>query len=735
MLEETIKIKIDSVSIDARKGETILSAAKRAGIEIPTLCYFEGIEPLGTCRICQVEDVKRGVLVASCVTPVSEGMEIRTDTEKVQNARKIVAQLLLSSHPETCLVCDSHGICELRRVCAILGVGTTSMEKVFPSLRWENPSGFIQRDLMKCILCGRCVYACRNIIVQGAIDYTNRGFETFIATADETPPAPPDCIQCGVCIALCPTGALDAINKKIRRQAENKKLSICNRCGCGCLLELSVENGEIVSKMPFVRDGRIETTCSKGIFGVGWKDEGEKMESAIISPGAGSDGGEGVRALEIKEAINFASKRISNILSTYGSLSVAFWCSPLASCEEGFMLQKLAREFIATPYIDVGGCGIIKADSGVVYEKEGIGYPSLCGIGDIENADLILLIGDELLDRAPSVEFAIRRGVVAGKSRVVHIGSTAQISLLPWVQRSIVVSREMIPILVSLIGRMLLSMVPKNFPPVVDLGRDIKNEYFENGISIEGIDSSEIVRIAEEIFSAQRLVIVVGSDFKAKKGHVIFDIEDAAFLAHASWHSEREMAAIVPAIAVSNEIGLLRCGVHPGLQTLWKRENYADGGVQGKQEIKESNSTALYSSASILGNIKTSRIKVLLAFGENAIDFICEKHEVDKEKEMEEILKKLELLVVVDSKLRPEHKHAHVFIPMREHEKKEGTFIGIDGIAKICFPVISNKEQVLPDGVKILTEFISNFSRGSGEIIGNIGDVREEMKRKGILSL
>jgi NADH dehydrogenase/NADH:ubiquinone oxidoreductase subunit G len=188
---------------------TILEAARENGIDIPTLCYIEGLSPIGACRLCVVEVEGSRTLVGSCHTPITEGMVIYTHSPRVLAARKILVELMLASHPDVCLVCDKANICELRRIAADLEIGLPRFRarKHYYPVEDENPD--IIRDMSKCVLCRRCVVACQSETGGPMFSLAYRGFESkVIFGGDEPVDEAAVCPDCDHCIALCPSGAL-----------------------------------------------------------------------------------------------------------------------------------------------------------------------------------------------------------------------------------------------------------------------------------------------------------------------------------------------------------------------------------------------------------------------------------------------------------------------------------------------------------------------------------------------
>ncbi|MEG2403689.1 MAG: NADH-dependent [FeFe] hydrogenase, group A6, partial [Oscillospiraceae bacterium] len=205
---DKLHIKINNVPYDVDAGCTILEAAHAAGVEIPTLCYLKDINAIGACRICVVEVKGARGLVTACVYPVTDGMEIFTNTEKVQKARKTNLELVLSTHDQNCLSCVRSTDCELQKLCRDYGVNGMRFIGSRPRYDIDSSAAHMVRDNNKCILCRRCVAACRENQAVGVIGANERGFNTHIGCAFEAELGASPCVSCGQCIVVCPTGAL-----------------------------------------------------------------------------------------------------------------------------------------------------------------------------------------------------------------------------------------------------------------------------------------------------------------------------------------------------------------------------------------------------------------------------------------------------------------------------------------------------------------------------------------------
>ena len=207
-MSEMIKINIDGRDIEVEKGISVLAAARKANIDIPTLCFLKEINAAGDCRMCIVEIEGRRGLVPSCNTMVEEGMVIRTNTPEINEARRVILDLILSSHNRTCLTCVRNGNCELQTLAEKFGITDIEYpgEEVEPHIDDLSPS--IVRDASKCIMCKRCVATCKNLQQISAIDVAGRGFKSHISTTNEASLNDVNCTFCGQCIQACPVGAL-----------------------------------------------------------------------------------------------------------------------------------------------------------------------------------------------------------------------------------------------------------------------------------------------------------------------------------------------------------------------------------------------------------------------------------------------------------------------------------------------------------------------------------------------
>ena len=209
---EMVNITIDSRKLQVPKNFTILEAARQANIEIPTLCFLKDINEIGACRMCLVEIEGARSLQAACVSPVGEGMVIKTNSPKVREARKVTLELILSDHDRKCLTCVRSENCELQKLAKDLNITGIRFEGQKELKPIDNLSPSIVRDPNKCILCKRCVSMCKNVQTVGVIDTNERGIRSIVSSAYNKSLNEVPCTMCGQCIAVCPVGALRDID-------------------------------------------------------------------------------------------------------------------------------------------------------------------------------------------------------------------------------------------------------------------------------------------------------------------------------------------------------------------------------------------------------------------------------------------------------------------------------------------------------------------------------------------
>jgi NADH dehydrogenase/NADH:ubiquinone oxidoreductase subunit G len=203
-----ISLTINGKKVEVETGTTVLQAARKAGINIPTFCHDDRLSSIGACRLCIVEIEGMRGLPASCVTQATQDMVVYTHSENVMEARRTLLELLLANHPLDCLTCEKSGDCKLQDYCYEYGVAESSFNGDSHAYELDDTNPYIIRDNNKCILCGKCVRACSEIKGANVLEFSQRGFDTKVTPAFDTPFAQSECVYCHNCVAVCPVGAL-----------------------------------------------------------------------------------------------------------------------------------------------------------------------------------------------------------------------------------------------------------------------------------------------------------------------------------------------------------------------------------------------------------------------------------------------------------------------------------------------------------------------------------------------
>ncbi len=384
----TVTLTINGQEVVASEGSTVLEAARSAGLYIPTLCHHPDLGNVGACRMCVVSVEKARGLQTACTTPIFEGMAVDTESEEARETRKFVLEMLLSDHPNDCMICEVNGDCELQDLAYEYNMTWPEQSSTHHSYEIDpDPNPFIFIDRNKCILCSRCIRACNEIQNRDVWNFAYRGFKTKLVAGADQFMLDARCESCGQCVAYCPVGALyDKMSLGAGRANQVTKVrTTCSYCGVGCSFDLNVRDDKIV-RVTSAEDAPVNglALCIKGRYGYDYVHHPDRLTRPLVrAKWLGMERVEEQVASGEWQVTSVAEKRIQ--LSTDGSDAVtpdtfiqtdwetaldviahkfteekrtrggdAFAVLASAKCtnEENFLISKLTRQMLGTNSID-----------------------------------------------------------------------------------------------------------------------------------------------------------------------------------------------------------------------------------------------------------------------------------------------------------------------------------------------------------------------------------------------
>jgi NADH-quinone oxidoreductase subunit G len=414
-----VTLTVDGKKLTAPAGTLLIEACKSAGIEVPSFCYYPNLSLQGACRMCLVKVEKMPKLQTACTTVVGEGMIVTTDSPEVHQARKSMVEMLLGNHPLDCPVCDAGGECELQDMTFSYGAAESKFMEAKNHKEEQQWSPIVFFDRPRCILCYRCVRVCGEAMDVWALGVQNRGVSSIIAPNKEDHL---ECEECGMCIDICPVGALTsgAYRYKTRPWEMKHVGTVCTHCGDGCKTTLGVRRGD--TGMEIVRgDNRDKSgtngdfLCIKGRYAFDFANHEERLTQPLVRKNGK------LTPATWEEAFALIGKKFAEVRDQDGGQAIGVIGSTRTTNEEAYLLSKFARIVLKTNNVDHHRTADFPAFAAALRGKAN----ATATMADVFTAPAILLIGNDPTEQHPLLAYQIRNNVRLHRARLYVANSKA----------------------------------------------------------------------------------------------------------------------------------------------------------------------------------------------------------------------------------------------------------------------------------------------------------------------
>jgi formate dehydrogenase alpha subunit len=744
-------ITIDGRVLDFTADATVMEVALANGIDIPRLCYHPELRPSGGCRLCLVE-VEGAKTAPACGLACRDGMVVTTVTDALSRMRREIIDLFVSEHPLACSTCEANGACDLQRYAEMFGLTESSFETEVIRTLYQDDNPFFVRDHQYCILCGKCVRACDEVVGVNAIDYAGRGFESHIATPFDGLMIDSSCVFCGSCVQVCPTAALLPTSRLGRgRDADFGRVrTVCGYCGVGCGIEYAVQDGEIVYASGYAgAPVNGEFLCVKGRSGWDFVSSPDRLtmpllrrdlayelglteepwESPDASPLASRSADlSGYLPVSWDVALDVVADRFAAVVTEYGPDAVAGLASARCTNEENYLFQKFIRVGIGTNNVD--HCARLCHASTVTGLGTAFGSGAMTNsIGEIRDVDCILITGSNTAESHPVIGYEVVRAVKAGASLVIidprriPLVDHATLWLQPRPGTDIAVFMAMMHIILRegwadaefirerTEGFDEFAAAIRAYPPdAAALVSGVPVEAIEEAARLYALGTRATAASGERGRSS--ILYAMGITQRSNGTDLVRSLADLAMLCG---HIGKSGTGVNPLRGQSNVQGACDLGalpnVLPGYQQVGDAEKRA--AVAEVWSVDDLPSEPGLTVVEMMHAAAEGKIRAMYVMGENPMMYDPNLSHV------EEALRSLDFLVVQEIFPSETALLAHVILPAASSLEKDGTFTNTERRVQLLAPVVDVPGEALPDWV-----ITGRVAAAVSQRLGRSGDVR-----------
>lgn len=690
-------VTVDGKKVKVPRGSTILDAARKLEIDVPTFCDHKYLLPYGSCRMCVVEVEGTDRLFASCVVPVTEGMEIYTNTARVKRARETVLELLLAYHPLECPVCPQSGRCLLQDMVFEHGKDYGRFGSIAVDKRIDHLSPLIEMNQNRCILCGRCVRICDEVQGEGELDFSGRGFPTVVEPSFARTM---DCEFCGQCVQACPVGSL--YSRIFKHTAPVWELTpvrtTCPFCGVGCTLNLEVKGDRIYHVLGVDDDGSNNNgfLCCKGRFGYEYVHHPDRITEPMVR-----EGGELVPA-SWDEAYGKIVEGMDRIRQSSGPDALGGIASARCTNEENFLFQKFMRAVLGTNNVDsIARFGHFPGME-ALRKAFGVEAPSN-SLNDLQHSDLIFALDSNITEDDHVVGLKVLKQVRSGDARLIAANSrNVKITRFAdtWLRHVPGTSVALLNAMASVVleeGLEDIEFCRNRVAGLEELRASLADSTPEKMEAVTGVPAGQVREAARSFAEAKNATVLI-----TLGGASPYTGEDtvaaAVNLILITGNVGRVGAGIIPMSEYNNVQGSMDMGAlaefFPGYQLV------SDEGIrewfEGQWGVSLSREPGLNADGMIQAAVG-GQLKGMYVMGENPLSSFPDQGKVV------DALENLELLVVQDMFLTETAMFADVVLPASCGPEKNGTFTNTDRMVQRVRKAIQAPGDTRDDW-KIITE-------------------------------
>ncbi len=711
-----VNLTIDGVAVSVERGTSILEAAQKAGVRIPTLCNDKRLIPFGACRLCIVEVTARGKTrtMPACFNPARDGMEVATHTPRLVDARRKQLSLILRSHPLQCPGCDACGDCDLQRLVYEYRVEDLTFERENRYYHLDNDSKFIRHNMNLCIKCGMCVRICDEVQGQSEISLIHRGIESEVSTDFGRPL---DCEFCGQCASICPVGAISSkwLVGTGRPFELKSSLTVCSFCSLGCVLSMDSKGGKVVYANSPGDSPNEGSLCVKGRYGWPYVYSADRPARPLLRKNgtleeAGWD-----------ETLKFVADKFNAVKKAHGPSSLAALGSERLTNEEAYVFNRFVKTVLETPNLDhAGGYGYRSLVDGLAPV---LGYPASTNpIREIKKAHVVLLIGADLTETHPVAKNEVIVASIRNRCEVIVVDSVRTkltdrpgMFLRTPLGAEHIVAYSMLRHIIDeeLYDKAALQQKTEGLEGLIESLKGYEPEKVGESL---GLDPSLIREAAAKYAKAESAFVITTCGMN-RLGPVEEIAKAAANLAAVTGHIGKEGSGVMVLGEKANAQGAVDMGLVPDL---------LPGGQSVEDEAARSKLEALWgcsipgnrgmSAEEILDGAIRGEIKGLYIVGENPLETYPDRQKVEK------ALRSLELLVVQDIFVTSTAEMAHAMLPVASYAEKSGTVTSVDRRIQLLIPFVERK------GVRTDLEIFCSLSGLMGKTRINYHGPEDVMK-------